>query len=334
MAIKFTNNAFSTLAASINDSVTTISLASGTGSRFPSLGGSDHFFATLVDASNNLEIVKVTARSGDTLTVTRGQDGTSARSYTGGDRIELRPVAGLFDDFVQLTGAQTISGDKTFSGTNTFSGANTFNNTITGSITGNAGTVTNGVYTTGAQTIAGEKTFSNLLIRSGSADPYFQFGTTTTASSYGRFYRGNTTTDAGYLGTDGGGIVGTGTGTKFGIRSTDELLLISDTNVITATGSITASGDITSNSDERLKSDIRTIDNALEKVKQLRGTAYVKDGKDSIGVIAQEVEKVFPEVVLDGSDGFKSVAYGNLVGVLIEAVKELSARVEQLEGSK
>jgi len=114
MAIKFTNNAFSTLASSINDSVTTISVGAGTGSRFPTLAGGDHFFATLIDSSNNLEIVKVTARSGDTLTVTRGQDATTARSYSAGDRIELRPVAALFDDMVQLTGAQTISGAKTF----------------------------------------------------------------------------------------------------------------------------------------------------------------------------------------------------------------------------
>jgi hypothetical protein len=97
MAVKFSNNASGTIASSINSTTTTIVLTSGQGSLFPSLGASDYFFATLVDSSNNLEIVKVTARSTDTMTVVRGQDGTSGRSYTAGDRFELRPVAAAFN---------------------------------------------------------------------------------------------------------------------------------------------------------------------------------------------------------------------------------------------
>ena len=92
----------------------------------------------------------------------------------------------------------------------------------------------------------------------------------------------------------------------------------------------TASGNVTAYSDERLKSDIVTIPNALEKVKALRGVNFTKDGKASTGVIAQEVQKVIPEVVQENDD-YLSVAYGNLVGVLIEAVKELSAEVEALK---
>jgi hypothetical protein len=91
--IQFTNNASATLAASINSAVTTITLAAGTGSVFPSTAGGDYFYATLVDSSNNLEIVKVTNRSVDNLTVVRGQDGTTAKSFVAGNRIELRPVA-------------------------------------------------------------------------------------------------------------------------------------------------------------------------------------------------------------------------------------------------
>ena len=95
-------------------------------------------------------------------------------------------------------------------------------------------------------------------------------------------------------------------------------------------GSFTASGNITAYSDERLKSDIVTIPNALETVCKLRGVNFTKDGEASTGVIAQEVQKVIPEVVLQG-DEYLSVAYGNLVGVLIEAVKELKAEVETLK---
>ena len=94
-------------------------------------------------------------------------------------------------------------------------------------------------------------------------------------------------------------------------------------------GNVIATGNVTAYSDERLKSDITTIDNALDKVTAMRGVTFTKDGEASSGVIAQEIEKVAPELVLDGD--YKSVAYGNLVGYLIEAVKELSAKVEELE---
>jgi hypothetical protein len=105
MAVQFANNAYATLAAGIASSDTSITLTSGQGARFPSLSGSDHFYATLIDTSNNLEIVKVTARATDVLTVTRGQESTTARAFVAGDRIELRiTAAGLVD-------ATTIAND-------------------------------------------------------------------------------------------------------------------------------------------------------------------------------------------------------------------------------
>lgn len=98
MAVLVKNNAYSTLASGISDVATSITLATGTGTRFPSIGGSDYFYATLIDTSNNLEVVKVTARSTDALTVTRAQDGTTARAYSTGDRIEMRVCAALIAD--------------------------------------------------------------------------------------------------------------------------------------------------------------------------------------------------------------------------------------------
>lgn len=101
---------------------------------------------------------------------------------------------------------------------------------------------------------------------------------------------------------------------------------------LTATN-ITATGDITLQSDERIKEDIRTIDGAIGIIEQLRGVSYVRKdtGKLGIGLVAQEVEKVLPQLVATDANGMKSVAYANMVGVLIQAVKELSARVEELE---
>jgi hypothetical protein len=100
MGLKVTNNAFGTLNASINSSATTIVLVAGQGARFPTLSAGDYFYATLIDTSNNLEIVKCTARSTDTLTVVRGQDSTTARAYATNDRFELRPTAVMLNEII------------------------------------------------------------------------------------------------------------------------------------------------------------------------------------------------------------------------------------------
>jgi septal ring factor EnvC (AmiA/AmiB activator) len=92
-------------------------------------------------------------------------------------------------------------------------------------------------------------------------------------------------------------------------------------------GNGTYAGTVTANSDIKLKENIEVINNALEKVSQIRGVTFTRNDQEDkekrhAGVIAQEVEKVLPEVVVEGNDGIKSVAYGNLVGLLIEAIKE------------
>ena len=96
-------------------------------------------------------------------------------------------------------------------------------------------------------------------------------------------------------------------------------------------GNITSSGTVTANSDAKLKKNVATVSNALDKVNLLRGVEfdYIANDKHSIGVIAQEVEAVLPDLV--EGDETKSVAYGNLTAVLIEAVKELTAEVNTLK---
>ena len=117
-----------------------------------------------------------------------------------------------------------------------------------------------------------------------------------------------------------GGSVGIGT------ASPSELLHVNGGNIL-------ASGNISAYSDRRLKTDISTIVNALQKVKQLRGVQYKRTdtNENGIGVIAQEVKDIVPEVVLGSEETQYSVNYGNLVGLLIEAVKELSEKVARLE---
>ena len=100
-------------------------------------------------------------------------------------------------------------------------------------------------------------------------------------------------------------------------------------------GDFKAAGDVVAYSDARLKENVETIDNALDKVLAMRGVSYNRiadeDKSRKIGVIAQEVEQVLPEVVSQEGDGMKSVAYGNIVGVLIEAIKEQQKQIDELK---
>lgn len=101
-----------------------------------------------------------------------------------------------------------------------------------------------------------------------------------------------------------------------------------------STGNLTAGGTITANSDQSLKENIITITDALGKVNSLRGVEYDRIDYKShqIGLIAQEVEKVLPDVVFTNpDDGLKSVAYSNVVAVLIEAIKEQDKKIKVLE---
>jgi len=110
MSVLFVNNATTTLSAGVGDSATSISVTDG--SVFPSLSGSDYFYLTLeVDSDPTLkEIVKCTARSGNTLTITRAQDGTSARTFSTADKAELRlTAAGLNDVATQADTDTTYS---------------------------------------------------------------------------------------------------------------------------------------------------------------------------------------------------------------------------------
>ena len=94
---------------------------------------------------------------------------------------------------------------------------------------------------------------------------------------------------------------------------------------------IFAGGDISSASDARLKDNIEPLLNSLNLVQKLNGVSYDKDGARSIGLIAQEVLEILPEVVKGNEEDYYSIVYGNIVAVLIEAVKELTLRIEQLE---
>ena len=117
----------------------------------------------------------------------------------------------------------------------------------------------------------------------------------------------------------------------------------SNTLTIDASGNAVFGGNVTAFSDYRIKEDIKTIDNALDKVSKLRGVEYTrKETKEKeIGVIAQEVKEIVPELVSienrksdinpEGLEDLHAMKYGNTVGLLIEAIKELKSEIEELK---
>ena len=103
-------------------------------------------------------------------------------------------------------------------------------------------------------------------------------------------------------------------------------------------GAATFNNDVTAFSDKRLKTDIKNIDNALSKVTKMQGVYYkrndIDDAREQVGVLAQDMEEVLPQVVLTADDEIKtkSVDYGKICAVLIESIKELKAEIDQLKG--
>lgn len=178
---------------------------------------------------------------------------------------------------------------------------------------------------------------SNTVPR-GSWDIYYSTGTAVVA---GEIYSATALRLSTLGGTVSGNvIVDQGTFTVNNVGTANALQVTGGNVTIggngTTTGNLTAQGNVTAFSDERLKADVVEIDDALNRLKQIRGVTYCVNGMTErrAGVIAQEVRKVLPEVVFEHDSGYLHVAYGNLTALLINAVKELSARVEELEQRK
>jgi hypothetical protein len=142
-----------------------------------------------------------------------------------------------------------------------------------------------------------------------------------------------------------GNTTGTHTGTATGLAGTPNITVGTITSgAIAATGSITATGEITAYfSDERLKTDINPIEGALDKVMAIGGYTYkandlahelgVERFDNQIGLLAQEVEAVMPELVTEsGLRGYKTIRYDKVVSVLVQAIKEQQAMIAELQG--
>jgi len=140
MAILFTNNAATTLSASITSGDTSLTVASGGGALFPNPTAPDYFLVTLVGVSGtSIEIVQVTARSTDTFTIVRGQEGTTPSAFTGGDKVELRITAATMNSAAQAGLASGAITENTMEVTSDYTMSTNKNGLSVGPITVSSG---------------------------------------------------------------------------------------------------------------------------------------------------------------------------------------------------
>ena len=328
----------------------------------------------LIDSSGNVGVGtaspggKLEVKGGETiLSSATVSDLTDNRIVIAGTSGALEDSADLTFDGSSLTvndadvditgtGGLSIDGSTVIDSSGVWQGSSAGIQGIQG-ITGTQGT--NGTQgTTGAQGTAGSNGSNG---SNGTQGIQGIQGRQGTAGSNGSNGSNGTQGIQGRQGTAGSNGSNGGTGAQ-GIQgrqgttgATGSVTVSNNANnrVITATGGATAnaeanltfdgsnlvaSGNITAYSDATVKDNIQTIEYALEKVLKLRGVEFDRndlDGKPhQIGVIAQEIEKVIPEVVITNDDGLKSVAYGNLSGLLIEAIKELKVEIDELKSNQ
>jgi hypothetical protein len=268
-----------------------------------------------VSFNGSLDIT-VTAAAG-TLTGATLASGVTASSLTSVGTLTSLAVTGAvtgssFNSITGLSSTTPVVAGTAAIGTGTTAARNDHVHPAQTTVSGNAATVTNGVYTNVANTLTAALTIS-------STAPIINFFETDQTLPAGRRR----------LVLDGNAFSVRRNTAAGGDFSTEVSDIVSD-----ASGNFTSSGNITAYSDIRLKKDLLQITNALDKVQQLTGYTYTRidSGERQTGLVAQDVQKVLPEAILEGEH--LSVAYGNLVGLLVEAIKELRAEVAALKENK
>lgn len=313
------NNAWGELNVPLLPTTPQIVLQAGQGDRFPNaVNGVSWFYVTLADKENNLEIVRCTNRIGDTLDVERGADGTTAKEYKAGDKVELRPCAALFNDKVSADHMESeLKALKAELGKE--------DDTIYDRIDTEIDSITKNYATT--EYVDTKIKEINKNIETGSL----------TKDEAKKLYlplAGGTLTGAlAIKSDDGAGLTITGgdltlkavVGPKGGNLNMDGSLR-ADT--------VTADS-LTATSDERLKKNISPFVPGIGKTLCEYITPvwfnWKKDNSRSAGVIAQELQSIYPVAVHRRDDGMLTVDYLSLIPVLISAIRDLSYEIEELK---
>ena len=265
-----------------------------TNNRLPKGTGIEHLVDSNITDSGTL----ITLGSNTTITGTLVASGTSLIS--GSSQVSFN---GIVDKPTLVSGSSQID---VMSTTNIARLATTGSNTFTGNISINTGT-------TGFLTLGASNSYGSISSGGSGATIYFNGAT-----------RGGTTTAASntiVVATDGEFYItnGAANSTKF---------------LLASNGNATISGTFTETSSLRYKENVETIKYGLDKVIQMRGVTYNKkdNGVKEVGVIAEEIYEVLPEVVLKNEAGeIDSVSYGRITAVLIEAIKDLKKEIEDLK---
>ncbi len=284
-------------------------------------------------------LLSATANTANTI-VSRNASGNfsagtiTATSFSG----SLANTLTLNTSGTGLSGSTTFnnSGAATFTVTSNATSANTGSaivardasgnfsaGTITATLSGTASNVTSiSSATGGSYTWTSTNYFrSNLGSTSGSlSDPPLQAYSTGSNAAFMSFHRGGSF--AVNMGLDSDNVLRIGGWSASANRFQLDM-----------SGNGTFAGTVTANSDIRLKKNIFTIENALDKVLNLRGVEFdrIDSGEHQMGVVAQEIEEVIPFLVREDNTGTKSVAYANMVGLLIEAIKEQNVLINNLQ---
>ena len=376
------NNVASQLVTNIGPSDTAVLVAAGQGARFPSPSGGQYFYVTAVHyATGAVEVMKCTSRALDTLTVVRGQDGTTAISLVTGSVLEMREVAVIFQEIDFRTLANTANGALVLDGSGLVPDARipaaiTRDTELNAAIAGVLSMIPSPLGFTPVQQGTGVGQLANVVKigwKSGN-----KLGLTIDASDMGNIalesWRGAANGVAeldgssmvpigripalGYLPTAGGAMTGALTSNSdintsavmqaaSSFRSAGTTAIVGTTGagnvylrpngIGSATGELQLSSagiastvNFTATSDERLKHQITPEVPRADLLDQIHFYSFkwIDNGRFDLGVIAQEVQRLFPEYVHANDDGMLGVDKASLS---IELVLALLTRVQRLE---
>lgn len=381
----FANNADSLLDGAIASDSASIALKAGDGAKFPLPTGGDYFLATLFQKvgtnESNYEIVKVTARVGDVLTVVRAQEGTTAQAYSDGDRFELRVTAAAFQNLVNdkvdkvagkglstedysttekaklagvAPGATQNSSDAALIARGNHTGTQAISTVVglQGALDGKApltGAGTSGTWPISVSGNAATATSANAATAAWSSATVAATAADTNYSAVVRSpVGGSGDASVAALGFLNGGSYGLKMYLRadgfFGIggwsRAAWGWYLDANNNMVVA-------GNVSAYSDPRLKENFERVSDPFAILNKLDGGTFTwrhgfphiasKAGKRDYGILADQVQAVMPEIVTESIDiddqKYLTVSYEKLVPVLIEAVRGLHARVQELEAA-